>query len=277
MHRVEQIHESKIIQYKDNNITLNYFSILEDKDNKSFFENIIKHNPEEIEIHNVYQFIRSEAIFGGTSKYIEDHIKKNKKLKKLILNLNNEFVHDDYGDMAGSFDEWECRELCDFINKILSINSKVTISIEIENLQSDINNSDKYKKYLRLFELFRLYDESKTNKNRFLITSFGIIKKDIKEAINKYFLETSDTIVVIEDNVGWNDSSAVKNIELSERFDFEDPHPFKINLGMKSIFLDDDGVKPYVNESKFLTRMFENESFWKYSDENLPGNYEPGY
>ena len=278
VNKVEQIHESKIIQYKDNNITLNYFSILEDKDNKSFFENIIKHNPEEIEIHNVYQFIRSEAIFGGTSKYIEDHIKKNKKLKKLILNLNNEFVHDDYGDMAGSFDEWECRELCDFINKILSINSKVTISIEIENLQSDINNTDKYKKYLRLFELFRLYDESKTNKNRFLITSFGIIKKDIKEAINKYFLEASDTIVVIEDNVGWNDSSAVKNIELSERFDFEDPHPFKINLGMKSIFLDDDGVKPYVNESKFLTRMFENESFWKYSDENfnhfLNNNYD---
>ena len=269
VNKVEQIHDAKIIKYENNNITLNYFSILQDKDNTSFFKSILKQNPEEIHIHNTYQFIRSEIVYWDTFKPIEDHIINNKRLKKITFNLNNEIVDDNYGDLAGSFGEQDCKDLCNIICKILSKNLNVTISIEIDNLHSDIKDTDKLKKYLRLFELFRICNESKTHKNRFLVTGFGIIKKDIKEAIDKYFLEIVDTIVVIEDNVGWNDSKVVNDIELNDRFDFEDPNPFSINLGMRFITPDYDGVKPHIQESKFLMRMFENESLWEYSSENF--------
>lgn len=269
VNKIQQIHDAKIIKYENNNIILNYFSILQDRENTSFFKNILKQNPEEIYIHNTYQFLRSNISYWNAFKPIEDYIKNNNKLKKITFNLNNETLDDDYGELAGSFEEIDCKDLCNIITKILANNSNIIISIEIDNLQSDIKNKNGLKKYLRLFELFRICDESKTHKNRFLITSFGIIKKDIKEAIDRYFLEFTDTIVVIEDNVGWNDSTAVNNIEINDRFDFEDPYPFTINLGMKKIDLDYNGAKPYVNESKFLTRMFENESFWEYSDNNF--------
>ena len=122
---------------------------------------------------------------------------------------------------------------------------------------------------MRLFELFRIYSESKIDKNRFLITSFGIIKKDIKKVIDTYFLEVADTIIVIEDNVGWSESKLIKNIEIFERFYFEDPNPFCVNVGSKKIQLDSEGITPHVKESKFLNRMFDHENFWNYSENNF--------
>ena len=267
--KTDLIHEAKIIKYQDNNIILNYFSILQDKDNTSLFKSVLKQNPEEILIHNTYQFIRSEVLYWDTFSPIEDHIQNNKKLKKITFKLNNETLNDDYGDFAGSFDEQDCKELCNIINKILSKNLNIKISLEIDNLKSEIEDTDKSKKYLRLFELFRIYSESKIDKNRFLITSFGIIKKDIKKVIDTYFLEVADTIIVIEDNVGWSESKLIKNIEIFERFYFEDPNPFCVNVGSKKIQLDYEGIKPHVKESKFLNRMFDHENFWNYSENNF--------
>ena len=49
-----------------------------------------------------------------------------------------------------------------------------------------------------------------------------LLNKEVKQIIDKYLLEVVDTLVVIEDNYGWNDSTSVRDIEFLDRFQFED-------------------------------------------------------
>jgi len=268
VNKVQKINNPKLISLLNNEVKLNYFSVLNDKDDLSFFNKCLSTNPEEIVIEDAYQFIRSELMYGDTLYPISNHIKKNKKIKKITFKINNELV-DGYGDMDGVFSEWECKRLCQIINEFIETNNKIKIDVEIGELSSQLKDLNNVSTYLRLFELYRILSGKNSFKNKFKIIAFGIISKDINKAVEKYYLEVADTLVVIEDNVGWNDSKLIKNIEINGRFDFEDPNPFFVNLGTREIKLDYGGVEPHKKESNFLNRMFEDEVFWDYSDENL--------
>ena len=266
--KIEKISKPKINSISKDEVNLNYFAILEDKDDLNFLNNYLNQKPEEIIIENTYQFLRSEIIYFDTLEPLKKHIKKNKKLKKIKFKLNNEnVVH--YGDMSGSFSGEECRRFIGILDDLIKINKNLKIEIEILDLSLQLKDMQNLSKYIWLFELLKLYEGNKSTKNKIDIKSFGVIKKDIYQAIEKYYLEVAETLVVIEDNVGWNDSKLINNIEINEKFDFEEANPFFVNLGTKEIKLDYGGVEPHKKESNFLNRMFEDEVFWDYSDENL--------
>ena len=63
--------------------------------------------------------------------------------------------------------------------------------------------------------------------------AFKLLNKEVKQIIDKYLLEAVDTLVVIDDNCGWNDSTNVRDIEYLSRIQFEDPSPFEININTK--------------------------------------------
>ena len=153
--------------------------------------------------------------------------------------------------MDGVFSEWECKRLCQIINEFIEANNKIKIDVEIAELSSQLKDLNNVSTYLRLFELYKILSGKNSFKNKLKIIAFGIISKDINKAVEKYYLEVADTLVVIEDNVGWNDSKLIKNIEINGRFDFEDPNPFFVNLGTKEIKLDYGGVEPHKKESNF--------------------------
>ena len=267
--KIEKIFKTKINSISGDEVNLNYFAILDDKDDLNFLKNYLDQKPEEIIIENTYQFLRSEISYSDTFEPLKKHVKQNKKLKKIKFNLNNETVNENYGEMSGSFSGDECKRLIGIIIDLIRINKNLKIEIEIIDLSSQLKDLENLSKYIWLFELQKFYEENESTKNKIDIKSLGVIKKDIYQAIEKYYLEVVDTIVVIEDNVGWSDSKLIKNIEINEKFDFEDPNPFPINLGTKEIKLEYEGAEPHKKESIFLYRMFEHEIFWDYSENNL--------
>ena len=267
--KIEKIFKQKINSISNDEVNLNYFAIIDDKDDLNFLKNYLDQKPEEIIIENTYQFLRSEIIYCDTLEPLKKHVKQDKKLKKIKFKLNNEIVDENYGDMSGSFSGEECKRLIGILIDLIKLNKNLKIEIEIIDLSSQLKDLENLNKYIWLFELQKLYEENKSTKDKINIKSFGVIKKDIYQAIERYYLEVADTIVVIEDNVGWNDSKLIKNIEINEKFDFEEPNPFLLGLGTEEIKLDYGGVEPHKKESNFLNRMFENEVFWNYSEENL--------
>ena len=109
--KIEEYHNSKIISFEKDKLTLSYFSILSDE-NKDFQKKIFKQKPEEIIINPTYQFVRSEMMYGDTFKPFKKHDSQNKNLKRLFFKFDNKIVDDDWGDLAGSWSEWECRSFC---------------------------------------------------------------------------------------------------------------------------------------------------------------------
>ena len=77
--KIEEYHNSKIISFEKDKLTLSYFSILSDE-NKDF-KKIFKQKPEEIIINPTYQFVRSEMMYGDTFKPFKKHVSQNKNLK----------------------------------------------------------------------------------------------------------------------------------------------------------------------------------------------------
>ena len=260
--KIEEYHNSKIISFEKDKLTLSYFSILSDE-NKDFQKKIFKQKPEEIIINPTYQFVRSEMMYGDTFKPFNKHVSQNKNLKRLFFKFDNKIVDDDWGDLAGSWSEWECRSFCQYINDLLILNKNLKIFIDIPNLNEELKDLENISKYILLFEYSIILSEKKETRNRLIFKQ--LLNKEVKQIIDKYLLEVVDTLVVIEDNYGWNDSTSVRNIEFLDRFQFEDASPFKININTKSINLSYDGEKPYEKESRFLQEMFEDD-FWTYSD-----------
>ena len=83
---------------------------------------------EEITIKPAYQFLRSENVYDDTLKPIEDHVKKNKKLKKVIFEFDGVKV-DGYGDMDGSWGSWENEVFGDTIAKWTEDNKNLEIPL----------------------------------------------------------------------------------------------------------------------------------------------------
>ena len=61
-------------------------------------------------------------MYGDTFKPFKKHVSQNKNLKRIIFKFDNKIVDDDWGDLAGSWSEWECKRFCQYINDLLLLN-----------------------------------------------------------------------------------------------------------------------------------------------------------
>ena len=93
----------------------------------------------------------------------------------------------------------------------------------------DLNKTIDLERYIQIFEMFRVLDDSNDMKKRFFIENLD--RKEVDKIVENYFLEKVNSIVVIDDNFGWNESKVVRDIELIDKYVFEDPSPFTLNLG----------------------------------------------
>ena len=256
----------KIISSEKNKLSVGYFSILADE-KKEYLKKIFNQNPEEIIINPTYQFIRSDMMYGDTLEPFKKHVSNNKSLKRIIFKFDSKIVDEDWGDLAGSWSEWECKRFCRCLNDLLQLSKKLKIFIDIPNLNEELKDLKNISKYILLFEYFTILSEKKETRNKLIFKQ--LLNKEVKQIIDKYLLDAVDTLVVIDDNCGWNDSTNVRDIEYLSRIQFEDPSPFEININTKPIKLSYDGEKPFIKESKFLNDMFDSEDFWTYSDEKF--------
>jgi len=268
LNKVEEIHDNKLLSLKDNIVTLNYFSILQDTENRTLLNDAFSQPIEELIIKPAYQFFRSELIYTDTFKAVEEFIEKNKTLKSLIIEFDEDILSDDYGDMAGLFGHEESGYFNRFILRIFNKNKKIKIILRHKDLKRNLDKTIDLEKYIKIFEMFRILDDSNDTKNRFKIENFN--RKEIDKVVEKFLLEKVNSIIVIEDNWGWNESKFVRDIEFFDKFiNFEDLDPFSINLEKINFSLTYEGDKNYPKESKFINEMFESEKFWRFSSDKF--------
>ena len=115
---VEKYHDTMVFKKDKTEISINYFPSIADKKISKVLKECFKQNLEEISL-SAYQFFRSENMYSDTFAPIEKHIEENKNLKKIIFNFNEEKVSDDYGDMSGSWYDWDSEALSNFVFKNL--------------------------------------------------------------------------------------------------------------------------------------------------------------
>ena len=75
--KIEEMQDQKLTSLKDNCATLNYFSILNDKENKTLLNDVFSKPVEELTIKPAYQFFRSEWMYSDTFGPVEQFIEKN--------------------------------------------------------------------------------------------------------------------------------------------------------------------------------------------------------
>ena len=83
------------------------------------------------------------------------HIKKNRKLKKIVIEFDENSVGDDYGDMVGSWSDWESEALSRFVFNLLSQNAHLRIIVNHPEFKKQIGKNVKFDKYFRLFNLYQ--------------------------------------------------------------------------------------------------------------------------
>ena len=271
--KIEEMHDQKLTSLKDNCATLNYFSILNDKENKTLLNDVFSRPVEELTIKPAYQYFRSELVYSDTYEPVEQFIEKNKHLRKLIIEEDGLSL-DDYGDMDGMFGHQESQYLNRFVLRSIKKNKKLKVIFRHTKLKSDPNEKldlDKTidcERYIRIFEMFRILDDSNDLKNRFFIENLN--RKEIDKIVEKFLIEKVNSIIVIDDNWGWNDSKFVRDIEFFDKFiNFEDLNPFSINQEKINFSLTYEGDKNYLKESKFMNEMFEGEKFWRFSEKKF--------
>ena len=142
---------------------------------------------------------------------------------------------DDHGEMDGRFGHDESQQLNRFVLNVLKKNKNLKIFFRHTKLKNDpsekldLNKTIDLERYIQIFEMFRVLDDSNDMKKRFFIENLD--RKEVDKIVENYFLEKVNSIVVIDDNFGWNESKVVRDIELIDKYSFEDPSPFTINLG----------------------------------------------
>jgi len=141
VNKIEEYYGEKLISQENDAITLNYFANLEDKENRGLLNDVLNQQIEEITIKPAYQFFRSENMYVNTFKPIEDHIKKNKKLKNIIFEFDENSVSEDYGDMAGSWYDWDSEALSRFVFDLLSQNAHLRIIINHPEFKKQIGKN----------------------------------------------------------------------------------------------------------------------------------------
>ena len=252
VNKIEEFYEEKLISQEKDTITLNYFANLEDKKNGGgFLNDVLNQQIEEITIKPAYQFFRSENIYSDTLKPIEDHVKKNKKLKKVIFEFDGVKV-DGCGDMDGSWGSWQNEVFGDTITKWTEDNKNLEIIIKFDESKNN------FEKYLIVFLVKALKKNSKIG-NR--ITIPQIDDKKINEIISNYLKDRVIGIIVIGDHDYQNDKN-FDDIEVLTKSMFE-MMELKRNAGTIPISFE-SGDK---NFSEFWSRFIDN---FTWSEE---GNY----
>ena len=278
--KVEQYWEPKLISQDKDKITLNYFANIKDKKRSDLLKNCVGQKLEEITISPAYQFFRSENMYSDTFKLIEEHIKKNRKLKKIVIEFDENSVGEDYGDMAGSWYDWESEALSRFVFGLLNQNAHLRIIVKHPEFKKQIGKNAKFDKYFRLFNLYQVIADDRKTRNRFEILGYNT--KEINLLFRKYLLERIDTVVVIEDNWGWNDSKNIRDVEFLSKSEIKDgSETFSFSESTKKIAPSYEGTKPYVVESKFLSRLFETgfyeysgSKYWHFANQRIDDTYE---
>ena len=243
VNKIEEFYEEKLISQEKDTISLNYFASLEDKKNGGgFLNDVLNQQIEEITIKPAYQFFRSENIYNDTLKPIEDHVKKNKKLKKVIFEFDGVKV-DGYGDMDGSWGSWQNEVFGDSIRKWTEDNKNLEIIIKFDESKND------FEKYLIVFLVRALKKNSKIG-NR--ITIPQIDDKKINEIISNYLKDRVIGIIVIGDHDYQNDKN-FDDIEVLTKSMFE-MMELKRNAGTIPISFE-SGDK---NFSEFWSRFIHN-------------------
>lgn len=271
--KIEEFYEPKLTSLKNNCVKLNYFSILNDKENRSLLNDTFNKPIEDLIIKPAYQFFRSESVYFDTFDPVKKFIEKNKNLKKIVFEEDGLSV-DDHGDMEGRFGHEESRMFNKFIlyslnkNKNLKVIFKHTKLKTSPNQKFDLNKSIDLERYIKIFEMFRILDDSKDLKNRFFIENLN--RKEIDMIVENFLLEKVNSIVVLDDNWGWNDSKVVRDVEFFDKYShFEDPNPFTINLEKIEMSLNYKGDEKYPNESKFINEMYEDGNLWKFNSDKF--------
>ena len=261
---VEKYHDTLVFKKDKTEISINYFPSIADKKISKVLKECFKQNLEEISIGTAYQFFRSENMYSDTFAPIEKHIEENKNLKKIIFNFNEEKVSDDYGDMSGSWYDWDSESLSNFVFKNLMKHKNLNVVINHPDLKQKFLKDKNFDKYARLFNLFKLLSEKNETRNRFEIKNYN--KQEVINALEKYLLNKVNTIIVIEDNFGWNESKVIQDIEFISKSDIIDGgFGVKFNEGTVHIEPSYDGTEPYLKESKFLYNLME-ENLYLYSE-----------
>ena len=252
VNKIEEFYEQKLISQEKDMISLNYFANLEDKKNGGgFLNDVLNQQIEEITIKPAYQFFKSENVYDDTLKPIEDHVKKNKKLKKVIFEFDGVNL-DGYGDMDGSWGSWQNEVFGDTIAKWTEDNINLEIIIKFDESKND------FEKYLIVFLVKALKKNSKIG-NR--ITIPQIDDKKINEIISNYLKDRVIGIIVIGDHDYQNDKN-FDDIEVLTKSMFE-MMELKRNAGTIPISFE-SGDK---NFSEFWSRFIDN---FSWSEE---GNY----
>ncbi len=252
VNKIEEFYEEKLISQEKDTISLNYFASLEDKKNGGgFLNDVLNQQIEEITIKPAYQFFRSENFYNDTLKPIEDHVKKNRKLKKVIFEFDGVKV-DGYGEMDGSWGSWQNEVFGDTIAKWTEDNKNLEIIIKFDESKND------FEKYLIVFLVKALKKNSKIG-NR--ITIPQIDDKKINEIISNYLKDRVIGIIVIGDHDYQNDKN-FDDIEVLTKSMFE-MMELKRNAGTIPISFE-SGDK---NFSEFWSRFIDN---FSWSEE---GNY----
>ena len=240
------------------------FSILNDE-NKTLLNDVFSKPVEELTIKPAYQFFRSELIYTDTYEPVEQFIEKNKHLRKLIIEEDGLSL-DDYGDMDGMFGHQESQYLNRFVLRSIKKNKKLKVIFRHTKLKSDPNEKldlDKTidcERYIRIFEMFRILDDSNDLKNRFFIENLN--RKEIDKIVEKFLNEKVNSIIVIDDNWGWNDSKFVRDIEFFDKFiNFEDLNPFSINQEKINFSLTYEGDKNYQKKVSLLMKCLMEKNF----------------
>lgn len=263
-YKVEDQEKEKIISHQENSIVLNYFSIIYDEANNNLLNDVFNQKLEEIVIDDTFQFLQSEWLYGEFET-LKKHVQKNNNLKKISFVINDKEVQSGYGDISGSWNHFEGSLLAELASTFLIKNKNLKISIQLDFIDKIINDNKKLSIYIKLFEVFRVLNDNLKTKDRYEI--LGLNKEKINKILDKYLLEVVDTIVVIEDNKGWNDSKEIRNIEFFDQYKNFESGEFTTSLGQKKIEISYEGQKPFVNEGKFLSDMFDQEKFWDFSND----------
>ena len=105
-------------------------------------------------------------MYGDTLEPFKKHVSQNKNLKRIIFKFDNKIVDEDWGDLAGSWSEWECKRFCEYINDLLLLNKILKIFIDIPNLNEELKDLKNISKYILLFEYSIILSEKKETRNK---------------------------------------------------------------------------------------------------------------
>ena len=100
---------------------------------------------------------------------------------------------DDHGEMDGRFGHDESQQLNRFVLNVLKKNKNLKIFFRHTKLKNDpsekldLNKTIDLERYIQIFEMFRVLDDSNDMKKRFFIENLD--RKEVDKIVENYFLK----------------------------------------------------------------------------------------